>query len=66
MFQLVTNQQRINEYSLVINGSSYGKVKKSFDVNETNELGLLIINRIENLNYGNKNFLFIEFDIKTL
>lgn len=33
-------------------------------VNERNELGLLTVERIENLNYGNKNFVFIEFDGK--
>ena len=30
-------------------------------VNEKNELGLLTVERIENLNYGDKNFVFIEF-----
>lgn len=33
-------------------------------VNERNELGLITVERIENLNYGNKNFVFIEFNGK--
>ncbi|CUM57481.1 uncharacterized protein AC631_04342 [Debaryomyces fabryi] len=33
-------------------------------VNELNELGLITVERIENLNYGNKNFVFIEFNGK--